>query len=327
MTGFLQERSYNVTGLDCNYYKGCEFLPQEVLPFKQILKDIRDINESDLEGIDVVVHLAALSNDPLGELNPSWTDDINVRASVKLANLAKKAGVEKFIFSSSCSIYGIAPPGKALTEEDEVNPVTAYAKAKIKFEKELFKLADSRFHPVFMRNATVYGLSPMLRLGLVVNNLVAWAYCTGKVAIMSDGTPWRPIIHILDFCRAFLTVIEAPAEKIHNQVFNVGRNKENYQVKDIARYVQEIVPNCRIEILNQTGSDERTYRVDFSKIEKVLPQFKPCCDVHMGIEELYRAYKDNGLTKEDLMSNKYFRVRWIKNLIEAGKVDSNLKKK
>ena len=325
MTKFLQEHSYKVIGLDCNYYKGCELFPPKVRPFKQIDKDIRNLKEEDLEGAMAIIHLAALSNDPLGELNPSLTQEINYIASVKLANLAKKMGIQRFIFSSSCSLYGIASNNKPLTEEDSFNPVTTYAKTKVKVEKEVSKLADDNFHPVFMRNATVYGISPSLRLGLVVNNLVAWAYLTSKVAIMSDGTPWRPIIHVEDLCRAFLAVLESPLEKIHNQAFNVGMNDENYQVKDIASHVEKIVPNSHAEILSKTGSDERTYRVDFSKIRNTLPSFKPVWNLRKGIKELYQTYKSCGLTMGDLQSPKYFRIRWIKYLNENNKLDKDVK--
>jgi nucleoside-diphosphate-sugar epimerase len=326
MTKFLQERSYKVVGLDYNYYEGCNFYPTNVRPLKQIVKDIRGISETDLEGVTAIIHLAALSNDPLGEINPSLTHEINYVASVKLAKFAKSLGIERFIFSSSCSLYGIAPDDKSLTEEGRLNPITAYAKAKVETEKRISKLADDNFHPMFMRNATVYGISPSLRLDLVVNNLVAWAYLTGKIAIMSDGTPWRPIIHVEDLCRAFLAALEAPIEKIHNQAFNIGINEENYQIKDIAKQVEKIVPNSHVEILNKTGPDERTYRVDFSKIKKTLPQFKPIWNLRRGIEELYQAYKNVGLTQEDFQSPKYFRVRWIRYLIGNKKLDSELKK-
>lgn len=326
LTKFLMEHSYKVVGLDTKYYEGCKFYSEEVRPFRQIIKDIRDVNEIDLEGITAIVHLAALSNDPLGEINPSLTHQINYFASVKLAKLAKRLGIQRFIFSSSCSVYGIAVGDKPLTEESEFNPITAYAKAKVEAEREISKLADNNFHPVFMRNATVYGISPSLRLDLVVNNLVAWAYCTGKITIMSDGTPWRPIIHVEDLCKAFLVMIEAPIEKIHNQFFNVGINEENYQVKDIAREVKKIVPNSHIEILNKTGPDERTYRVDFSKIKRTFPQFTPTWNLRKGIEELYQAYKNFNLTQKDLESPKYFRVRWIRYLIESKKLDNNLRK-
>lgn len=326
MTKFLQEHSYKVVGLDYNYYEGCDLYSTNVRPFKQIAKDIRDISEKDLEGVMAIIHLAALSNDPLGEINPSLTHEINYVASVKLAELAKRLGIERFIFSSSCSLYGIAPDDKPLTEEGRLNPITAYAKTKVETEEGISKLAGDNFHPTFMRNATVYGISPSLRLDLVVNNLVAWAYLTGEVAIMSDGTPWRPIIHVEDLCRAFVAVLEAPVEKLHNQAFNVGINEENYQIKDIAKQVEKTVPNSHVEIFNKTGPDERTYCVDFSKIKKTLPQFKPTWNLRKGIEELYQAYKNFGLTQKDFESPKYFRVRWIRYLIENEKLDNELRR-
>lgn len=325
MTEFFHEHSYRVIGLDSNYYEKCKVCSSNFYPFKQIVKDIRDINERDLEEVTAIIHLAALSNDPLGEINPSLTHEINCVASIKLANLAKKLGIQRFIFSSSCSSYGIAPDDKPLIEEGRLNPITAYAKAKVKTEEGISKLADDNFHPTFMRNATVYGISPTLRLDLVVNNLVAWAYLTGKVAIMSDGTPWRPIIHVEDLCNAFLAALEAPIEKIHNQAFNVGINEENYQIKDIANQVEKIVPGSFVEILNKTGADERTYRVDFSKLKNALPQFKPTWNLRKGIEEVYHAYNNFGLTQKDFESPKYFRLRWIRYLIENNKLDHKLK--
>jgi len=325
MTRFLRDRSYEVVGLDSMYYGGCELYPEEVLPNKQIRKDIRELEYDDLDGVSAVIHLAALSNDPLGEINPSLTDDINFKASLRLAQMAKERGVERYILSSSCSMYGIASDNSPLTETGELNPITAYAKAKVKAEKEIAKLADDSFHPVFMRNATVYGVSPSLRLCLVVNNLVAWAYLTGKVAIMSDGTPWRPIIHVEDLCRAFAAALEAPVENIHNQALNVGLDQENFQVKDIAIQVEKIVPRCTLEILNKTGPDERTYRVDFSKITIVLPDFRPQWNLQKGILELYEAYKRFGLVEQDLHSSKYFRVRWIKQLLENRFLDTELR--
>ncbi|MBA7489533.1 ADP-L-glycero-D-manno-heptose-6-epimerase [subsurface metagenome] len=325
MTKFLQEHSYKVIGLDYNYYEGCDLYPTNIRPFKQIVKDVRDITEKDLEEVTAIIHLAALSNDPLGEINPSLTHEINYVASVKLAKLAKRQRIHRFIFSSSCSLYGIAPGDKPLTEEGRLNPITAYAKTKVEVEQEISKLADEDFHPIFMRNATVYGVSPSMRLDLVANNLTAWAYLTGKVAIMSDGTPWRPIIHVEDLCRSFLAVLEAPIEKIHNQAFNVGINEENYQIKDIAKCVEKIVPNSYVGIINKTGPDERTYRVDFSKIKKTLPQFKSAWNLRKGIAELYQAYKNFGFTQKDFQSPKYFRVRWINYLIESTKLNHKLK--
>jgi len=324
MVQMLKEKGYEVVGLDTNFFDDCDFYGQEILPDKQIVKDIRDVELRDIEGIDAIIHLAALSNDPLGEINPSLTNEINYKATIKLATLAKEAGIKRFIFASSCSMYGIAQVDKPLDEEGELNPITAYAKAKTHSERELEKLADDNFHPVFMRNATVYGVSPHLRLDLVVNNLVAWAYLTGEIKIMSDGTPWRPIIHIEDFSRAFIAALEAPEELVHSQAFNVGINEENYQVKDMAEEVKKIIPDCKVKILNETGPDERTYRVDFTKIKNTL-NFQPRWNLKKGIKELYAAYKGNNLTKRDLESTRYFRVRTLKHLLATNRLDSSLR--
>lgn len=325
MMKFLKDHSYEAIGLDCNYYQGCQLYKNEKLPFKQITKDIRDINNKDLNGITSIIHLAALSNDPLGEMNPLLTHEINYAASVRLAYLAKKAGVKRFIFSSSCSLYGISPDDKPIKENGQLTPITSYAKSKVEAEKDISSLATSSFHPIFMRNATVYGISRSMRLDLVVNNLSAWGFLNNKVAVNSDGTPWRPLIHVEDVCRAFIAALKAPPEKINNQAFNVGLNEENYQVKDIARQVKEIIPGCQVEILNKTGPDERTYRVDFSKIKKTLPQFKPIWSLKKGIGELYLGYENLGLSKKDFESPKFFRMKWMKELIRSEKLDRKLK--
>ncbi len=325
MMKFLKEHSLEAVGLDCNYYHGCEFYKNEKIPFKHITKDIRDINEKDLRGISAIIHLAALSNDPLGEMNPSLTHEINYVASVRLAKLAKKSGVKRFIFSSSCSLYGISPDDQPIKEHGQLTPITAYAKSKVEAEQDISGLADSTFHPIFMRNATVYGLSGSMRLDLVVNNLSAWGFLNNKVAVNSDGTPWRPLIHVEDVCRAFIAAIKAPPEIINNQAFNVGLNAENYQVKEIARQVKEIIPGCQVKILNKTGPDERTYRVDFSKIRKALPEFKPIWSLKRGVEELYQGYENFGLTQKDFKSPKFFRMRWMNELIRSEKLDNKLK--
>lgn len=325
LTRFLHRNGYRVIGLDNDFYRGCEFFSQPSKPVKQIFRDIRDIKEQDLEEVSVILHLAALSNDPLGEINPSLTQNINYSATIRLFRMAKKMGIEKVVFASSCSLYGVSSDNQPLTEEGRLNPVTAYAKSKVKVEEEASKLADRHFHPVFLRNATAYGVSPNLRLDLVVNNLVGSAFLTGKVTVLSDGSPWRPIIHVEDICRAFMAVIEAPVEKIHNQAFNIGINEENYQVKDIAFKVQEAIPHSQIEILNRTGPDERTYRVDFTKIRETLPGFNAAWNLIKGIDELYQAYKQYGLKARDFKSPKYFRVRWLRWLIQNEKVDSDLR--
>lgn len=322
MTRFLKKESYHVIGLDSGWFgKNCFFqIPEDSKPDRQIIKDIRGITGEDLKEADAVVHLAALSNDPLGDINPALTDEINHVCAVKIARLCKESGIKRFIFASSCSIYGKSGGEAPINEAGDLNPITAYAKAKVDAEASLAALAGSNFHPVFMRNATVYGLSPKLRLDLVVNNLLAWAYLTGEITIMSDGTPWRPIVHIEDFCGAFIAALQAPPEKVSCQAFNVGQNEENYQVKDIAAAIREFLPEAKIKILNQTGPDERTYKVDFSKIKNTLDNFKPRWNLRKGIAELLEAYKRYNLTADDFNSGKYFRLKALKSLIESGKL-------
>lgn len=326
MTGVLKRASYRVIGLDSNWFDPNRLfaISKESKPDKEIVKDIRNITARDLDGIDAVIHLAGLSNDPMGDINPRLTEEINFKATVRLGKLCKERGIGRFIFASSCSIYGIAATDTPIDEKGLVNPLTAYAKAKVDAERGLEELADNNFHPVYMRNATVYGLSPRLRLDLVVNNLLAWAYLKNEISIMSDGTPWRPIVHIEDFCNAFLAALKAPVEKIHNEAFNVGINTENYQVKDIALEVKKVVPGAAVKILNKTGGDDRSYRVDFSKIAGTLTDFRPKWTLAKGVEELHEAYKKHNLTAEDFDSDRYFRLRTIKTLMASGKVDNDL---
>lgn len=327
MVRCFKKASYGTVGLDSDLYrKSFFFFPgDDAKPEKQIIKDIRHVSGEDLEGVDAVIHLAGLSNDPLGELNPGLTDEINRASTVRLARLAKSRGVKAFIFASSCSIYGISSADFAIGENGELRPLTAYAKAKVAAELGVAELADDNFHPVFMRNATVYGLSPKMRLDLVVNNLAAWAYLKNEIAIMSDGTPWRPIVHIEDLCRAFKTVLEADPEKTHCQAFNIGANEENYRIRDIAGKIGKAVPTARIKILNEMGSDERSYKVDFSKFKNTFTEFRWLWNLERGITELMNAYKRHGLSKDDFESDKYFRVKTIKSLIKSGRLDKDLK--
>lgn len=324
MTDCLKKSSYNVVGLDTDYFKDNLLYPDIAKPDRQILKDIRKISEEDLEGVDAVIHLAGLSNDPLGELNPVLTDEINCLSTLRLARFAKNKGVRRFIFASSCSLYGISQTDKPVDENGGLKPLTAYARAKMGAEEGLLRLADKDFHPVLMRNATVYGVSPKLRLDLVVNNLAAWAHLTGEISIMSDGTPWRPIIHIRDFCNAFSAALNAPAESVHGEAFNVGLDEENYQVKNIAQKIQNALPGSRIKILNKTGGDDRSYRVDFSKIQRVLKEFQPKWDLKRGIEELLEAYRRHDLTREIFDSGRYFRIKAIRSLMENNRITKDL---
>jgi len=323
MVPMLLDKGYDVVGLDTDLYARSTF-GKGIVEIPELNKDIRDIELQDLEGFDAVLHLAGLSNDPLGNLNPKLTEEINYLASVKIAKLAKKAGVKRFIFSSSCSNYG-AGGQDWLNEESDFNPVTPYGVSKVKVEQEVSQLADDNFSPTFLRNATAYGVSPRLRFDLVLNNLVAWAFTKGLVYIKSDGTPWRPIVHIEDISRAFIAVLEAPTELIHNEAFNVGRNEDNYQIRDLAQIVQETVPNCRVEYAPDAGPDKRCYRVDSSKIAKVLPHFKPQWDARKGAQELYEVYQKVGLTLEEFEGTKYQRIAHIKYLISNELLDSELR--
>jgi nucleoside-diphosphate-sugar epimerase len=290
-----------------------------------IRADLREVEADALAGFHAVIHLAALSNDPLGDLNPECTYDINHRASVRLARLAKAAGVPRFLFSSSCSLYGVAAGEGLLAEDAAFNPVTAYGASKVRVEQDVAPLADSTFSPTFLRNATAYGVSPRLRADLVVNNLVGYAYTTGEVLIASDGTPWRPLVHIEDISRAFLAVLKAPREVVHNEAFNVGRTTENYQIRDIADMVRDVVPGSRIKYAPGGGPDPRCYRVDCGKIARRLPEFQPQWTVRRGVEQLYAAFKEHGLTAEEFLSTKYLRLKQIKRLQNAQLLDATLR--
>lgn len=314
---------HDVVGLDSDLYQRSTFgsgLPS----IPDIKKDVRDVTLADLEGFEAVLHLAGLSNDPLGNLNPDLTYAINHRATVHLAELAKKAGVSRYIFSSSCSNYG-AGGQDWLTEESAFNPVTPYGVSKVRSEQDLAKLADDSFSPTYLRNATAFGVSPRLRFDLVLNNLTAWALTTGLVFIKSDGTPWRPIVHIEDISRAFLAALHAPRETVHNEAFNVGRNEDNYQIRELAEIVKETVPGCRIEYAEDAGPDKRCYRVDCSKIKRVLPEFKPQWDARKGAKELYDAYVKVGLTLEEFEGDRYQRIAHIKSLLADGTLNEDLR--
>jgi nucleoside-diphosphate-sugar epimerase len=314
---------HEVVGLDSGLFTACTFgdAPRSI---PAISKDLRDVAASDLEGFDAIFHLAGLSNDPLGNLNPSLTYDINHEASVRLAQLAKQAGVPRYLFSSSCSNYGSA--GDALrTEESELAPITPYAESKVRVERDVAKLADDAFSPVFLRNATAYGVSPRLRFDLVLNNLMAWAFTTGKVHIKSDGTPWRPIVHIEDIGRAFLAVLAAPREVTHNMAINVGATTENYRVRDIADIVHETVPGSVIEFAEGASPDPRNYRVDFSRIERLVPGFKPQWTARQGARELYDAYRGVGLKLEEYEGPRFKRIDHLKRMMAEGRIDSSLR--
>lgn len=323
MVPMLINKGYDVVGLDTDLYERSTF-GEGIVEIPELKKDIRDVELGDVEGFEAVLHLAGLSNDPLGNLNPKLTEDINYLASVKLAKLAKQAGVTRFIFSSSCSNYG-AGGEDWLDENSAFNPVTPYGVSKVKAEQDISQLADDNFSPTMLRNATAYGVSPRLRFDLVLNNLAAWAFTKGLVYIKSDGTPWRPIVHIEDISRAFIAVLEAPRESIHNEAFNVGRNQDNYQIRDLAEIVRATVPNCRIEYAPEAGPDKRCYRVDCSKITKVLPNFQPQWNARKGAAELYEVYQKVGLTLEEFEGSKYQRIAHIKYLLGNGLLDEELR--
>jgi len=323
MVPMLLGAGHDVVGLDSDLFRQCTFGPG-MHDVPELRLDLRDAQARQLEGFDAIVHLGALSNDPLSDLNPDITYDINHVASVRLARLAKEAGVARFLYSSSCSSYGTA--GDALVDETaELHPITAYAISKVRVEQDVATLADDRFSPTFLRNATAYGVSPRLRFDLVLNNLVAWAYAQGRVHIKSDGTPWRPIVHIEDISRAFLAVLAAPREVVHNQALNVGQTEENYRIRELADIVQEVVPGSRIEYAKDGGPDPRCYRVDFGKIHRLLPEFKPQWNARRGAEELYTAYRVVGLVIDDCEGPRFKRIDHLKQLLAAGRLDATLR--
>jgi nucleoside-diphosphate-sugar epimerase/SAM-dependent methyltransferase len=323
LTPMLVKEGWDVTGLDSDLFGDCTFgkPPMEV---KTIAKDIRDVTVDDLRGFDAVLHLAALSNDPLGNLNPTLTLEINHLASVRLAELAKAAGVGRFVFSSSCSNYG-AGGDDMLDESSAFNPVTPYGQSKVLVERDVTLLADDRFSPTFLRSATAYGVSPRLRFDLVLNNLTAWACTTGRIFIKSDGSPWRPIVHIEDISRAFIAVLKAPREKVWKEAFNVGRTSENYRVRELAEIVAQTVPGCRVEYASDASPDKRNYRVNCDKIARTLEHFKPQWDARKGARELYDTYRNSKLTLEEFEGSRYQRIAHLRHLIEDKEVDATLR--
>lgn len=323
LTPMLLEQGIDVVGLDTDLFRECTFVGQ-LTEVPEILKDVRDITEKDVEGYDAIIHLAGLSNDPLGDYDPGLTDEINARASIRVAELARKVGVPRFIFASSCSNYGAAGD-QFLTEDAAFNPVTPYGQSKVDVEHAVSKLATDTFSPVFLRASTAYGLSPRIRFDLVLNNLTAWAFTTGRVFIKSDGTPWRPIVHVDDICRAYIAAVKAPKELVHNQAFNVGTTTENYQVREIAAIVEEVVPNCKVEFAADGGPDKRCYRVDCDRIARTLHEFKPQWTARRGVEQLYEAFCKVGLTLEDFEGERFKRIAHIKKLIREGRLGPRLR--
>jgi len=319
----LQKEGHDVIGLDTDLYERCTFTG-EVPDIPTILKDVRDVEIEDLEGIDAIIHLAGLSNDPLGDFNADLTVDINERGSIHIAKLAKKVGIERFLFASSCSNYG-ASGSNFLDENSAFNPVTPYGNSKVAVEKALIDLADEKFHPTYLRASTAYGLSPRIRFDLVANNLTAWAFTTGKVYLKSDGTPWRPIVHVEDISRAYIAVLHAPLDEIHNNSYNVGTTTENYTIKEIAEIVKEVVPDCEVSFAPSAGPDKRCYRVNCDKIARNLHGFKPQWTARRGIEQLFEAYKQSNITLDDFEGPKYKRISHIKELIAENKLGKDFR--
>lgn len=321
----LAAEGHELAGLDSDLYGECTFGEGEkIQEIPELNKDIRDIEKSDLAGFEAVIHLAGFSNDPLGDLNPKLTYEINYEASVHLARLAKDSGVKRFIFSSSCSNYGAAGQ-ELVNEESELKPVTPYGISKVQTERDVSKLASIDFSPIFPRSGTAYGVSPRLRFDLVLNNLVAWAYSTGEVHLKSDGMAWRPIIHIEDIAQAFIAMLHAPRELIHNQTFNVGFTEENYLIRQLAEIVGETVPGSQIAYAEGASRDKRCYRVDCSKIKRTLPEFKPRWNARKGAEQLYNAFQKYGLTLEEFEGPKYKRVAHLKHMIAAKRLDETMR--
>jgi nucleoside-diphosphate-sugar epimerase len=319
----VRAAGHDVVGLDTFLFEGATF-GQDDTQIDSLRMDLRDVQVDDLRGFDAVMHLAALSNDPLGDVNPQITFDINHVGSVRLARLAKEAGVGRLIFASSCSLYGVAGD-EMLTEEAAFNPITPYGVSKVLFERDVAQLADDEFSPTFLRNSTAYGVSPRLRADVVVNNLVAIAFTTGEVVIQSDGTPWRPLVHIEDITRAFLAVLDAPRELVHNEAFNVGRSEENYRVRDLGELVEQVVPGSKVRYAEGGGPDPRCYKVDCNKIARTLPSYQPQWTVRRGMEQLRDAFKANSLTREDLQGDKFFRIKRIRALQSQGLLDESLR--
>jgi nucleoside-diphosphate-sugar epimerase len=325
MVPFLRSAGHEVDGLDTGLYEGCDLLGGPEPIGARVPRDMRDVTAGELTGYDAVVCLAALSNDPLGHLNRDATYSVNLEGTLNLARAAKDAGVGRFLFASSCSLYGAAG-SEAVAEDAEMFPVTPYGETKALAEQELSKLADDTFSPTYLRNATAYGASTRLRLDIVVNNLTAIALTSGQVRLESDGTPWRPLVHIEDISRAFLTVLESPRETIHDEAFNVGRSEDVVQVRDIAEMVREAVPGSTLSIADGAGPDLRNYKVDFSKLNDTFPDLRLEWTVRKGVDELYDAYRRHGLTLDDFNSAQFVRLRRIQQLLAAGLVDDQLRR-
>jgi nucleoside-diphosphate-sugar epimerase len=319
----LLEAGHEVTGLDTFYYRGCDFGPDHEVP--ALMLDVRDVAPKHLKGFDAVVHLAALSNDPLGDLDPELTYAINFRATLNIARAAKEAGVRRFIFSSSCSMYGAAGSDESLDEEAPLRPLTPYAESKVRAEEGLAALADRDFSPVSMRNATAFGASPRLRLDVVLNNLCAWAFTTGAIRLMSDGSAWRPLVHVRDIASCALVLLEAPRDSIHGRAFNIGANAENYRVRELAEIVREAQPDCAIEFAASADADPRSYRVDFTKWGRTFPYAPARWTARRGTRELVTAFERVGFSRAQFEGHRYVRLSQLSPLMSLGLLDADLR--
>lgn len=320
---FLQARGHEIVGLDTGYYRdGWLFSDSQLVPGfpRTVNRDIRNIQAEDLADIDAVVHLAELSNDPLGENVPELTYQINHQASVRLAELAKAAGAKRFVYTSSCSVYGVSTGDEPMTELSPTNPQTAYAKCKTLVERDVMALASSDFSPTFLRNATAYGASPRMRFDIVLNNLCGIAATTGKIVMTSDGTPWRPLVHVLDICQAVASALEAPQDAIHNEIFNVGHDEDNYQVREIAQIVADVYPGCELSF-GQAGGDNRSYRVSFAKIHEKLHGFQCVWDARKGAKQLHDIYERIGMDATTFSARPFTRLKQLKYLSASGQID------
>jgi nucleoside-diphosphate-sugar epimerase len=317
------EAGHDVVGLDTGYFADCMLVP-ELAEVPTVHKDIRDLEPGDVAGFDAIVHLAALSNDPIGNLNDSWTEEINHQASVRLAELARAAGVERLLFSSSCIMYGMSEAA-VVDETAPLDPKTEYARSKVRAERAISELASDSFSPVFLRNGTVYGLSPRMRFDTVFNDLLARAVTTRKVVVYGDGTPWRPVVHVKDLVRAFRAALEAPRERIHNEAFNTGADDLNHQVGELARIAVDAVPGCELEVLGEPGADKRTYKADFSKWTRTFPDCQFEWSPERGARELREAFESVGLTLQDFEDERFTRLRWLQHLLDSSAVDGALR--
>jgi nucleoside-diphosphate-sugar epimerase len=321
LPALLFERGHEVIGVDTGYYKVGWLYNGTEITAKTLNKDIRHITIEDLQGVDAIVHMAELSNDPTGQLAPHITYEINHKGSVRLATLAKEAGVRRFVYMSSCSVYGVATKGD-VTEESPVNPQTAYAECKTLVERDVKPLADDNFSPTFMRNATAFGASPRMRFDIVLNNLAGLAWTTKEIKMISDGTPWRPLVHALDICKAIVCALEAPRDIVHNQIFNVGDTANNYRVKEIAEIVAQVFPGCQLSFGDQ-GADNRSYRVCFEKINTLLPGFKCDWNAQRGAQQLFDLFSQIDMTQDTFLSRGFTRLKQLEYLLKTQQIDQD----